>query len=235
METAAPPAPRAPARDPRVMWNALMGPTVQIADESTVGSGVLLRSEEVAPGRHRTYLLTAWHVVRDVLEDPEQLEELVPVYIYQPSGARHRVWARVGVRDVALDSALLVMDTIGAFPHGAVLPGREKLESLSVFDEIVAVGCPLGNDPIPTAGELADLHHEVEGQELWMISAPTYIGNSGGGVFDAETRELVGIFTKIYTHGSLRPTVVPHMGLVTPLGAIYDWLESVGQGHVVPR
>ena len=222
-------------RNPEVLWDSLMGPTVQIADESTVGSGVLLQSEEIGPDRYRTYLLTAWHVVRDVLDNPTQLEELVPVYVYQPSGERHLEWARVVVRDAALDSALLVMDTVGAFPHGATLPTREGLAAQSVFDEIYAVGCPLGNDPIPTAGELADLHHEVGGQELWMISAPTYIGNSGGGVFDAETRELVGIFTKIYTHGSLRPTVVPHMGLVTPLAEIYDWLESVGQGHVVPR
>ena len=229
------PTPTEPARDPDALWNALMGPTVQIADESTVGSGVLLRSEEVDPGRHRTYLLTAWHVVRDVLEDPDQLEELVPVFVYQPSGERHQEWARVVVRDASLDSALLVMDTVGAFPHGAALPTRRALQDQRVFDEIYAVGCPLGNDPIPTAGELADLHHEVDGEELWMISAPTYIGNSGGGVFDAETHELVGIFTKIYTHGSLRPTVVPHMGLVTPLGAIYDWLEGVGQGHVIPR
>ena len=61
-----------------------------------------------------------------------------------------------------------------------------------------------------------------------MISAPTYIGNSGGGIYDAETHELLGIFSKIYTHGSLRPTVVPHMGLVTSLKTIYDWLDSVG-------
>jgi hypothetical protein len=67
-----------------------------------------------------------------------------------------------------------------------------------------------------------------------MISAPTYIGNSGGGIFDAQTHELLGIFSKIYTHGNLRPTVVPHMGLVTPLITVYDWLERTGHGDLVP-
>ena len=61
-------------------------------------------------------------------------------------------------------------------------------------------------------------------------NAPTYIGNSGGGIFDAESHELLGIFSKIYTHGNLRPTVVPHMGLVTPLQDIYAWCEEIGCG-----
>ena len=59
-----------------------------------------------------------------------------------------------------------------------------------------------------------------------MISAPTYIGNSGGGIFGADDRCLLGLFSKIYTHGALRPVIVPHMGLVTPLVEVYDWLEE---------
>ena len=43
-----------------------------------------------------------------------------------------------------------------------------------------------------------------------------------------ETHELLGIFSKIYTHGTLRPTIVPHMGLVTPMNEIYAWLEQQG-------
>ena len=67
-----------------------------------------------------------------------------------------------------------------------------------------------------------------------MISAPTYIGNSGGGIFDAQTHELLGIFSKIYTHGSIRPTVVPHMGLATSMLVVYDWLDKVGFASLEP-
>jgi hypothetical protein len=101
-----------------------------------------------------------------------------------------------------------------------------------VFDQVYAVGCPLGNDPIPTAGEVAATSHFVDGGTYWMISAPTYIGNSGGGIFDAESHELLGIFSKIYTHGSVRATIVPHMGLVTPLEKIYDWFETTEYGYL---
>ena len=109
---------------------------------------------------------------------------------------------------------------------------KSTAHASKVFAPIYAAGCPLGNDPIPTRGEIASVHHEVDGTDYWMISAPTYIGNSGGGVYDEATHELLGIFSKIYTHGNLRPTVVPHMGLVTPLARIYEWLEAEGYARV---
>ena len=66
-----------------------------------------------------------------------------------------------------------------------------------------------------------------------MISAPTYIGNSGGGIYSSASHELLGVFTKIYTHGAIRPTVIPHMGLVTPLSAFYDWIDAGEVARVV--
>ena len=66
-----------------------------------------------------------------------------------------------------------------------------------------------------------------------MINAPTYIGNSGGGIYTAGSNELIGIFSKIYTHGAIRPTVIPHMGLVTPLEEFYDWIDSTEVAEVV--
>ena len=221
-------------RDIDEMWKHLMGPTVQISDDATVGSGVLLNSTELDPGNYRTYLLTAWHVVRDIIQDPSDRSELVQVYVYNSTGSRRRELATLVGYDVDLDSALLVMKSGRAFENGAKLPDRSSFEELSVFSTIYAVGCPLGNDPIPTFGEIADTDHDVEGNSYWMINAPTYIGNSGGGIFAANSHELLGIFSKIYTHGNLRPTVIPHMGLVTPLASIYDWLESTGNGHVIP-
>jgi len=130
--------------------------------------------------------------------------------------------------------ALLKLNTKRQIDCGAKLASRSRLNRVRTFDRIYAVGCPLGNEPIPTFGEIADTQHVVDGSSYWMISAPTYIGNSGGGIFDAQTHELLGIFDKIYTHGTLRPTVIPHMGLVTSLSTIYDWLEKVGLGAIEP-
>ena len=32
----------------------------------------------------------------------------------------------------------------------------------------------------------------------------------------------------------MRPTVVPHMGLVTSLEAVYDWMDKVGLADLEP-
>jgi hypothetical protein len=225
------------ARDVVRMWSELVGPTVQLAGENSVGSGVLLRSHEVpsaVPGEttYVTYVLTAWHVVRDIVEG--DLERPVPIVIYPEDGSTIRETATLLRHEPTLDAALLMLDSSEPFVFGAALAPRSRLGAVRIFDAIYAVGCPLGNDPIPTPGEIATCHHLVDGLNYWMINAPTYIGNSGGGIFDAESHELLGIFSKIYTHGSLRPTIVPHMGLVTPLASIYDWLDTVGFGQLIP-
>jgi S1-C subfamily serine protease len=181
-----------------------------------------------------TYLVTAWQVIRDIQTAPDATSTPIPVTIYSRTGEVRSETAQLLKNDVALDVALLKLNSTKPVECGAKLASRERLRQVSTFEQIYAVGCPLGNDPIPTFGEVADTHHTVDGQHYWMISAPTYIGNSGGGVFDADTHELLGIFTKIYTHGTLRPTVVPHMGLATPLPAIYDWLDQVGYARLEP-
>jgi len=218
-------------------WRDIMGPTVQLAGISTVGSGVLLESRPIdasAPGSgYQTLVLTSWHVVRDIRADAGGDDIPIPVSVYSPDGSHESQTARLLIHDVELDVALLQLNTTRLQPYGAQLGSRAHVRAPKVFQPIYAAGCPLGNDPIPTRGEIAAAQHEVDGSTYWMISAPTYIGNSGGGVFDEETHELLGIFSKIYTHGNLRPTVVPHMGLVTPLALIYDWIEREGHGQLL--
>jgi hypothetical protein len=223
------------ARDTDRMWKELVGPTVQLQGESTVGSGVLLRSELIEqPDIYRTYLITAWHVVRDIQSGEDKAEMPVPVTIYGQDGRLWHETARLLRHHAGIDAALLVLNTTRRIDCGAELASPARIANARIFEQVYAVGCPLGNDPIPTFGEIADVRHVVDGESYWMISAPTYIGNSGGGIFDAEDHRLLGIFSKIYTHGALRPTVVPHMGLVTPMSSVYVWLESVGYAQVVP-
>jgi S1-C subfamily serine protease len=215
---------------PQELWREFMGPVVQLAGTISVGSGTLLASTPIAgePRAWRTYVMTAWHVVRDMQVDAVEPVTPVPVRIYLEGGHTRDETARVVVRNEALDFALLELDTTEPVPHGALLPSAEQLANVTTFHAIVAVGCPLGTDPIPTRGEIASRDHRVEGQRYWMINAPTYIGNSGGAVFDAQGGELLGVFSKIYNHGSIRPTIVPHMGLVTPMDDIREWLATQG-------
>lgn len=212
-------------RDLDAMWNDLMGPVVKLAGDDSVGSGVRLESVDTGSG-HRTLVLTAWHVVRDILDDADGKTE-VPVTIYDRFGIDAITSAVLVDFDATLDIALLELLDHDFHPFGAKLAPRERLLGTRVFEPIIAVGCPLGNDPVPSRGEVSDTSHYVDGQRYWMINAPTFIGNSGGGIFDGHTHELVGIFSKIYNYGSNQETIIPHMGLMTPLDRIYDWMSVV--------
>lgn len=213
---------------PQMRWSEMVAPTVRLEGASTVGSGVILKSTPHPDGRgHQTLLLTAWHVVRDIQSNGSNDKLPVPLEIRRQDGSRFEI-GRLLAKNVELDAALLILQTREPVMHGAHLASRSALASMQVFDEIYAVGCPLGNDPIPTRGAVSDLSHMLNETSYWMISAPTYIGNSGGGIFDGQERRLMAIFSKIYTHGTIRPTIIPHMGLASPLCAVYDWLETDG-------
>lgn len=217
------------------LWTSTVGPTVQLAGVATVGSGVLLASRplEDDPSKYSTLLLTSWHVVRDIRADSLEGNCPIPVFVRSVDGEKREFTATLVAHDVALDAALLSLDTTERMETGALLPTRTRLEEIQVFEGVVAVGCPLGNDPIPSLGHLTDLHHKVGNERFWMISAPTYIGNSGGGIYSEGSHELLGIFSKIYTHGAIRPTVIPHMGLVTPVGEFYGWIDSIDEARVI--
>jgi hypothetical protein len=149
-------------RDADLMWKELVGPTVQLLGESTVGSGVLLRSRQDRNGRWTTYLLTSWHVVRDIQEGSDNTDMPIPVAIYRQGGGSTAETATLLEHDARLDAALLKLDTDREIEHGARLAPRARLRQAKIFERVYAVGCPLGNDPIPTFGEIADTHHEVE-------------------------------------------------------------------------
>ncbi|HLU39215.1 MAG TPA: trypsin-like peptidase domain-containing protein [Planctomycetota bacterium] len=203
----------------------MLAPTVQLNGSDTVGSGTLIWSaENPASGQIETYVLTSYHVVRNILADtPSAKTEGVQTTIWCGE-QRHDVRADMILHEVKIDAALLKLRSSQRWPHLASVLPRERICTVAVWDPIYAVGCPLGNDPIPTQGAISSLRNELNGTNYWMINAPTYFGNSGGGIYLAETRELIGVFSKIYTHGKGNPVVIPHMGLCTPIAAIYEWL-----------
>ena len=101
--------------------------------------------------------------------------------------------------DVERDLALIRIDTTEELGKIATLAPRSRSKVIDTFSEIYTVGCPLGTPVQATSGEISREDWKMEVEDYWMISTPAYFGNSGGGVFLAETCELIGIFSKIYT------------------------------------
>ncbi|MEZ5987693.1 MAG: trypsin-like peptidase domain-containing protein [Planctomycetota bacterium] len=221
--------------DPSTLSQEMIAPCVQLSGDETVGSGTLVASIEREDGKgFDTWVLTAYHVVRNILaDDPTLARKGIDVVIYTPSGKVTRK-CDVIATEPSKDLAVARLRGTERVQRIARLSTRSELATTRVWTPVFAIGCPLGNDPIPTGGCVASLHNEVGGANYWMINAPTYFGNSGGGIYNAQTRKLLAVFSKIYTHGNTRPVVIPHMGLGVPLTQVYDWLEKEKLGFLVP-
>lgn len=221
-------------RDTNVLKRSMLLPTVQLNGDDTVGSGTLVWSgPNPKTGAVESYVLTSYHVVRNILADtPRAVKEGFQVTVYLGT-EKVDVKGKMISSAPKIDAALVQLSTERQFPNVANVLPRAQSGSIEVWDPVCAVGCPLGNDPVPTQGEVSSLKNDLNGANYWMINAPTYFGNSGGGVYRGDTHQLIGVFSKIYTHGKGSPVVIPHMGLCTPIDEIYQWLESEKLDHLL--
>lgn len=231
------------AKDPREMKRKMILPTVQLKGNGTVGSGVLIYSEPQgatvngeAP-EYATFVLTAYHVVLEVLGDTVDDGILHEIHVLPEADATATevLPARLILFDRGRDVALLRLGSTRRFAEVAELLPRGELDRVDIFTRAYAVGCPLGNRPLPTVGEISSKSKVVSDQVFWMLSAPTFFGNSGGGVYLADSCRLIGVSSMIYTYGKTHPAVVPHMGLFVPLDSIYKWLDAEGYSFVAER
>jgi S1-C subfamily serine protease len=213
------------SRDPAALQQDILGPSVQVTVNGSVGGGTLLFSR----GTH-SYVVTAHHVVHQLIAGHDaETRPPAEVTLYDAHGAAaDTVEADLVAWDERKDLALLRLRAVHEYGNVARLASRDTLRSVRVFTPIYAVGCPLGHDPLPTPGEVATLNKELNGERFWMMNAPTIFGNSGGGVFHRETRELIGVSVMVCTYdGAANSTPVPHLGILVSLETVYDWLDAL--------
>jgi S1-C subfamily serine protease len=221
------------APDAETLHERLLAPTVHLSGLETVGSGTLIWSGHgPRSGTEESYVLTAHHVVRKILAEVRGVEDGVTVTVYVASG-KVVVQGDLVAHSERIDAALLKLRTTQRWPSVARVLGRPQAGLVRVSDPIYAAGCPLGNDPILTRGEISALTNLIRGENYWMLTAPTWFGNSGGGIYLADTLQLVGVFSKIYT--TRQAAVVSHMGLCTPIAAVHEWLADAGLAFVLQQ
>ena len=211
-------------------------PIVQLKGNGTVGSGVVVANEPGSKGGWQVWILSAFHVVEEVRDFRVYDSKVVDIHLFDPHLGRvseetFRGWEVVAYPEA--DLSLLKVNRPTPWPYLAHVASEEICDQLSVFDTVYAVGCPLGNQPIPTRGEISSQYKPVGDEVYWMVSAPTFFGNSGGGIFLSESGLLVGISSMIYTYGKRAPMVVPHMGLFVPLAQVRSWLRREGFAHLL--
>lgn len=206
---------------------ALMGPTVRINATHEVGSGTVLWSRFIGPGRARSYVLTAWHILQEEVDGA-----LFEIDLYEDGNPLRTERGRLVAHDARLDLALVEVDSTQPHRFLANLPDRQDMKDMRVFTPIYAIGCPLGYPPLPTSGELTSRDKVLDGNHYWMVNAPTIFGNSGGGIYTAHTHLLIGVLSRISAYKNMIDVAVPHMGLVTPIHRVYEWLDSTPYGFV---
>ena len=218
------------SRDAARRVRGLMAPTVRVNALQEVGSGTALWSRASGPtgaGRARTYILTAWHIVQ---EDAPTAS--IEVDFFAPDRTHRTERGRIVAKDGTLDLALVEVDSAAPQAWLAHLPALPELERIDLFTPVHAIGCPLGYAPVPTSGEITSRDKLLDGNHYWMINAPTIFGNSGGGIYEADTHALIGVLSRISAYKNMIDVAVPHMGLVTPISDVYAWLDRAGYGFV---
>jgi hypothetical protein len=226
-------------RDPQILSSTMLAPTVQIVMGLHVGSGVMISKKyDDDSDRFEYQILSCWHTFREEMERyesslilsqmqqsqlrPEEPQIEVKIYTNgEPSSVSAKIIYSQSDKDLSLLSIRSELDLpIAKFS----MDYRES--KVQVFSPVVAIGCPLGNDPIPSMGIVSDMSQAHEDKIYMMTTAATHIGNSGGPIFSLETGEVEGILSKVYMSGRAAQAVVSHMGLSVKRTQIFDFLKE---------
>lgn len=212
---------------------ALLRPIVRVTSDENVGSGVLVYSEDGL-----TLVLTNAHILNLPKEEEYDLDDTpfvsVDRFKYDDNGRSigfYRVAGRIVAYDEKNDLAVIKLRDKSFEPNTIQWPNDKFISKLKVFDDLYVVGCPLGENPLPTRGMLTSLNVEFSNREYWMTSAPVVTGNSGGGCFklDKKTNKfiLVGIPTAMIAVGDAEDHMIPHLNYIVPPHRVKKFITYV--------
>lgn len=224
-------------------------PTVRIRAEGHVGSGVIFSSVQNKKEMYDTYILTNHHVISEAISIKEEwnpltqkmvkketratvdVEQFKYQYLSQATGTL-LIQADVLEWNKDQDLALLKLRSDDKFEAVKLYPlGKEN--DLRIFMPVYVCGSGAGHAPFPTRGEISSMRDEIDNLPYYMINAPIVFGNSGGACFLADTKEYIGIPSRVaVTFTGWAPNAVYHMGYIIPIPRIYKWLKNTGWGGI---
>jgi S1-C subfamily serine protease len=189
------------------------------------GSGVVIKSSPLVSsgekGGATTYLvsvLTAKHVVEKTLVSSD-----VEVIVYLQA-------SRYGYSRIIMyndqDAAIIQFKTTDVVQE-AEIDYRRPVP----LEEVCTAGYPLGMTLTITSGIMNYGTRVNTGRgfaNLWLCTAPSYPGNSGGGIFNKNSRKLIGVavMSGVDTRQSNK-VIIPYLNLFVPVYLLEDWIEGV--------
>ncbi len=162
-------------------------PSVRIEGETGNGSGTIIGNKIVDQSTCRHFVLTAKHVAQTIEADKE-----INIVIFDYAGNTVKYSATVLIKSEDLDVAVIYFDSREAYPAATIESGNSPTH---IFSEVYSVSCPFGWHPIIVTGmiSLTFNNSDPEDQTLYTVINGLAPGSSGGGLFNEETRELVGV------------------------------------------
>ena len=192
-----------PVKDVRDLVSQLGESVVQVRTPGGLGSGFILNEDG--------FLITNFHVIEG------ETEISVEAY-HQKNGQLERIVYK-DVKIISInkfqDIALLRIQDATAPKFKHVLLG--DADSLSVGENVFAIGSPLGLERTVTQGILSTKTRELGGQLYLQTSTQINPGNSGGPLFNMRG-EVVGITNMKITFGE-------GLGFAIPVGAVKFFLD----------
>jgi putative serine protease PepD len=146
------------------------------------------------------------------------------------------VTARVLGTDPSSDLAVLEVDP-SRMPTGAKALTLADSDNVTVGDNAIAIGFPLGLDRTATAGIVSGLGRTIQAPNNFTIDnviqtdAPINPGNSGGPLLDDRGR-VIGVNSQIATAGSQGNVGI---GFAVPSNTIRDIVPKLQRGQSIRR
>ncbi|OYW24554.1 MAG: hypothetical protein B7Z55_01845 [Planctomycetales bacterium 12-60-4] len=174
------------------------------------GSGTILESRV-----GRTLILTCGHIFRQLGEDG-----IVEVDVFISGQKPVTYVGKVITFDLETDIGLVAIPTSQRI---AAIPLASIDKPLQVGDSLVSIGCGGGDLPSRENVEVTAINKYTGAANIECTGLPVQ-GRSGGGLF--HNKELVGV--------CIAADPKDHRGVFTALGPVYEILEKVGFGHLLP-
>lgn len=225
-------------------YEQMIYPIVRITSISETvisrGSGTIIFNEDrEKDGNIKTFILTNHHVIASSISiekkwnslkqafcDTEVCEDvIVEVFNYNEDGkenGRTNYDAKIVAYDSDEDLALIQLNASVKIAHIAKL--SDPSQKFRMFDKVFAVGCPLGELPMPTEGQVTGLSKMIERKSFWSISANIAYGNSGGAVFAEKDNDFyfIGVPSRVASSGF---QIIPYMAYIIPMDRINNWFS----------
>ena len=223
----------------------ILYPVVRVRTGKAGGSGTVIYSKDKGNGEHQTFVMTNWHVIADAItikdewdsllkkERKQDFMEQVGVEIFDyinlsTISSSNSYRADIIAYDQQHDLAVLKLTSPKPIEHVVTLIPRDQIAyTVKLFLPTRSCGCSLGHEPFSTTGEITGLTEIIEQREYYMVSHSSIFGNSGGGVFNGETGDQIGVTARITTiQLGFGVDVVTWMGFCVSAPRIYQYLDE---------